>query len=136
MDLSLRSTTFGQDDQSWLISCNPSTNKGITLDKSLFTEATHYPDGYLKSGIVLGKVTATGLYGPYNDSLSTGVEVAAGILYAAVPIRSTADVDPGGALMRRGVVTEAKLSIANGATGRGYIDTAGKVDLAGRIDFD
>jgi hypothetical protein len=136
VDLSIRSTTLGQDDQSWLIQCDPSKNKGITLDKSLFTEATHFPDGYLKSGIVLGKVTSSGLYGPYNDSLSTGVEVAAGILYAAVPIRSTADVDPGGALMREGVVTEAKLSIANGATGRGYIDTAGKADLVDRIYFD
>lgn len=138
MDLSIRTETFGQDDQSWIIQCDPSTNKGIVLDKSAFTEATHYPSGYLKSGIALGVITATGLYAPYVTAAVDGTGVLAGFLYAAVPIRSTANVDPGGALMRAGVVNETRLLaiVANGASGGGFIDTTGKADMASHIFFD
>jgi hypothetical protein len=136
VDLSIRTETFGQDDQSWIIQCDPSTNKGITLDYSAFTEATHYPDGYFKSGIALGKITATGLYAPYVTAAVDGTGVLAGFLYAAVPARTT--TDPGGALMRVGVVREAKLLaiVADAATGGGFIDTTGKADVVAHIFFD
>lgn len=39
----------------------------------------------IKSGTVLGKVTATGKYKPYNNGASDGTEVAAGILYNYLP---------------------------------------------------
>lgn len=66
MDLTLRTETFGVDDQSWLGSRHGIGEcVGVTLDISTFTEAVHYPDGFLKSGIALGKITATGKYGPY-----------------------------------------------------------------------
>lgn len=65
MDLSLRRKSFGVDDQSWLGSSHGTDmNEPITLDTSAFTPATHYPDGYFKSGIPLSKL-ASGLYGPY-----------------------------------------------------------------------
>lgn len=67
MDLSLRTETWGQDDQSWLGSQHGTeAPRSITLDVSKFTEGTHYPDGYFLSGLPLGKVTATGRYGPYG----------------------------------------------------------------------
>jgi hypothetical protein len=136
VDLSLRSETHGQDDQSWIIQCDPSTNKGIILDISAFTEATHYPDGYLKSGIALGKITSGGLYAPYVTAAVDGTGVLAGFLYAAVDVRSTTDM--GGALMRQGVVNETRLLaiVANAATGGGFIDTTGKADVVGNIFFD
>lgn len=37
--------------------------------------------GVLKAGTVLGKVTASGKYAPYNPTLATGVETAVAILY-------------------------------------------------------
>ena len=44
------------------------------------------------SGTVLGKITATGKYVPYNNSASNGSEVAAGILYQTIPAGITGDV--------------------------------------------
>jgi hypothetical protein len=71
MDLSIRTETFGQDDQSWLGSAHGTNSaRTITLDTSTFTEGTHYPDGYFKSGIPLGKITASGKYGPYAGRTS------------------------------------------------------------------
>lgn len=45
----------------------------ITLDLSKFTAGTHFPNGFLPAGIVLGKVTATSRYGPYGG-LSSEVQ--------------------------------------------------------------
>lgn len=133
-DISVQTTSYQVEKRSWLASphgTEPGTNPSVTLDVSAFTAATHYPNGYLLSGIVLGKITATGLYGPYNDTLSNGQEVAAGILLASVKVPNLADTtkDVGAALLVHGFVNEAKLPIANGATGRGYIDANGKADL-------
>jgi len=66
MDLTPRTETFAVDDQSWLASRHGVGEAvSVTLDTSAFTPSIHYPDGFFKSGIALGKITATGLYGPY-----------------------------------------------------------------------
>ena len=44
----------------------------------------------LAAGTVLGKITASGKYTPYDDGLSNGAETAVAVLYAATDI--TADV--------------------------------------------
>jgi hypothetical protein len=76
--------------------------------------------GVLQSGTVLGKVTATGEYGPYlNTDTTTGLGTAVAVLYAKVDATSV-DV-PATVTARDAEVTEALL------TG---IDAAGKVDLA------
>lgn len=69
MDLSLKTESFAADDTSWLRSRHgtQSTISG-TLDTSLFTPSLHYPEGRFLSGIPLGKVTASGLYGPYGGT--------------------------------------------------------------------
>lgn len=137
MDLSLRTESFSQDAQDWLGSSHGTdAPKSITLDKSTFTLATHFPDGYIVSGIALGKITATGKYGPYDDALSNGQNVLAGFLWTAVAIRTTADKDPGGALLLHCFVVEAKLPLAGASTGTaGRVDANGKADVAGRIIF-
>lgn len=69
MDLTLRTESWGTDDKSWLGSRHGIGEcPSITLDTSAFTPAIHYPDGYFKSGIALGKITATGKYGPYAQT--------------------------------------------------------------------
>lgn len=71
MDLRLTTESFGVDDQSWLGSEHGTqATEPVTLDTSTFTSGTHYPDGYFKSGIPLGKITATGKYGPYAGRAS------------------------------------------------------------------
>lgn len=128
MLLSQTTETFGQDDQSWLGSQH-GTDMGrtITLDTSAFTPATHYPAGYFKSGIPLGKITASGKYAPYNNAAADGTEVLAGFLLTAVKAPSDNTLDPQGVLYIHGVVVEARLPIA--------VDTAGKADVGGRIYF-
>jgi hypothetical protein len=66
MLLAQTTETFGVEDQSWLGSEHgTSSARTITLDTSAFTAGTHYPNGFFPSGLPLGRITATGLYGPY-----------------------------------------------------------------------
>lgn len=124
-NISVTRTNYQVENRSWLASdhgTDPGANPGITVDVSLFTEGTHYPDGYLRSGIVLGKVTATGLYGPYSNAANDGRETARGHLIASIPVKGQAKV--GGALLVHGFVTEAKLPTNHG------LDAAAKVELS------
>lgn len=66
MDLTQRVESFNVDDPSWLGSRHGLGEAvSVTLDTSAFTPLLHYPDGFFKSGIPLGRITATGKYGPY-----------------------------------------------------------------------
>jgi hypothetical protein len=132
--IGVESTAYQVEKRSWLLSqhgTDPGTTPSITLDVSSFTAATHYPNGYLLSGIILAPITATGLYGPYDDTAVDGRAVAAGILFSSVKVPNLADLtkDVGAAMVVHGFVKIAKLPIANGATGRGYIDANGQTDL-------
>lgn len=136
MFLSPVTETFGQDDQSWLGSEEGTSRAmSITLDTSAFVAGTHYPDGYFKSGIILGKITATGLYGPYNNAASDGTEVAAGLLLCAVDAPPLTTQDPQGALHWHGRVLVSKLPIAQGTNGGPDAGGAYKTDLP-QIRFD
>ena len=127
MDLSVTSESWGGDDQSWLAASHgQDMARSITLDTSAFTEATHYPDGYVLSGTPLGQITASGLYAPYASGATDGTETLAGFLLTPVKMTS-GGADVGGALFEHGRVVEANLPIE--------IDAAGKTDVAGRITF-
>lgn len=66
ISLDITRDTWGVDSLDWLAmrkgfdTCRP-----VTLDLSLFA-AGHYVNGFIPSGTLLGKVTASGLYGPYG----------------------------------------------------------------------
>lgn len=135
-DIGVFSQPFTAEDRSWLLSeFEDCYCPGGTLDITKFTLATHYPNGYIPSGTVLAPVTATGLYGPYDDTAVDGRAVASGILVGSVRV-----INPlGVALAKVGiaqVVYNAVISVSklpfnatNAATGRGYIDAAGQADL-------
>ncbi|MFE7799015.1 potassium transporter [Nocardia sp. NPDC057440] len=116
MDLTLKTDTFGQDDQSWLASAEGTDRaRTITLDLTTFTANTHYPDGWIKSGYALKKL-GSGKYGLF----STGDEsaaVIAGHLLTAVRIPSGA-TKVAGALMWHGAVIAAKLPHTTNAAGQ------------------
>lgn len=129
MDLSLTTQTFGVDDQSWLGSTHGTqATESITLDTSAFTPATHYPAGYFKSGIPLGRITASGKYGPYDNAAADGRETLVGFLFAAVKAPASNTVDVGAALFVHGKVRSSRLPL-------GAVDAAGQTDVAGRIRF-
>ena len=126
MDISVRSEAFGVEDRSWLGSAHGTeATRTVTLDVSTFSDSTHYPNGHIPSGTVLGRITATGLYGPYNNGAGDGRQDAAGFLFNTVTVNGTAD--QGAPLMEHGMVIQSKLPANSG------IDVAAIADLAGRI---
>lgn len=106
----------------------------ITLDGATLDRVTAFPNGFYPSGLTLGKITATGLYGPYDDTASDGRQTAVGFLAEDVPYDryGTASAPFGGALMWWGEVVTAYLP-PSPATG--LLDAAGKTDLAGKFRF-
>jgi hypothetical protein len=128
MDLKFETeATFLNDDKSWLRRREGIDDaESITLDLSLFTKATHFPNGFIPSGMTLGKVAATGLYGPYNNALGGGTAdqgVFRGHLLSAVEVRPTNETGKAGAaLFWRGTVRESRLPTNHG------LDAAAKVD--------
>lgn len=131
-DITVRKTDFQVEKRSWLLGptgTQPGETPSITLDLSLFA-ADRYPNGYIPSGTVLGKVTATGLYGPYDDAASDGTQTALGLLFGSIRVpASTGKV--GGALFKRGDVDATKLPFSSG---KGSLDANAKTDLK-FIDF-
>lgn len=128
MDLGLKTETYGVDDQSWLGSEHGTqATESVTLDTSTFTQATHYPDGYFKSGLPLGKITASGKYGLYNGAATDGTETLVGFLFAAVGAPTDNTVDVAGAMLTHGKVRSSRLPVA--------VDAAGQADVAGTIRF-
>ncbi|MBI2702110.1 MAG: head decoration protein [Mycobacterium sp.] len=127
-DISVHSSSYQVEDRSWLVGTHGvDVTPGITLDISKFTKATHFPNGYIPSGTLLGKVTSGGLYGPYDNAASDGREVAAGILFSSVRAIDTNTgnnlAKVGGARFIHGLVNTAKLPANSG------IDANGKADL-------
>lgn len=83
---------FGTGDQSWLASTHGIANcRTETVDISAFTKATHYPDGYLRSGQPVAKVG--GVLVPYDATEATvdGAGILAGHLFTDQPVTGVAD---------------------------------------------
>ena len=92
-----------------------------------------YTGSDYKAGTVLGRVTASGYYKPYNDANSDGTQVAKGILFEDVLVDDFLAQGPSltGLAMARclfaGYVFKDKL------TG---LDTAGETDLSAKTIID
>jgi hypothetical protein len=130
MDLSLRTEAFQQDDQSWLASEHGTSNaRTVTLDISTFVAGTHYPNGFLPSGMPLGKITASGKYGLYDNAAVDGRQTLVGHLLVGQKVGATNTVPIVAPLFWHGGVIEAKLPAGGG------VDSAGKTDVAGRITY-
>lgn len=129
MDLTVRDEVFGSENRAWLGSQHGTeSNRSITLDVSTFTAATHYPDGFIPSGVVLAEITASGLFGPFDPNAEDGRDTAAGHLFNSIPVRTGA-TNIGAPLLDHGAVVESKLPAASG------LDATAKADLAGQIRY-
>lgn len=113
------------ENHTWLGSAHgTNTGDSITLDADSFL--TTFPTGIVPSGVVLGKVTATGLYRQYVNANADGTEVAAGHLLTTTDLGGTTAAQTDkvtAALMWHGEVIEAKLPTNHG------LDAAAKADL-------
>lgn len=139
-DIAVRTQEFsGNEDRTWLKTRKGfDTCRSITLDVSSFLAAHVSAKGAIPSGTVLGKITASGKYGPYDNSATDGRQVASGFLFNTTVVGgpnglgsdvnlSTA-ADLGAPLLWEGVVSESALPAFTG-TVLGEIDSAGKTDL-------
>lgn len=72
--------TAGGIDARWLRSRHGEDNTiPATIDRTLLAAGTHYDEhGHIPSGLPLGKVTTTGLYGPYDPEATDGRAVLGG----------------------------------------------------------
>lgn len=134
MDISTRTTrTLVNEDQRWIGNGGKpiGTPRTIVLDRSLFDLTAAYPNGHIPSGIPLGKVTATGLYGPYDPAAVDGRGDAAGHLFASISVDRDSSGDLGAALFWSGEVITNFLPAAPAA----QIDAAGRADVAAHIAY-
>ena len=119
----LTSTTYGHASASFLASEHMMVKRvGITMDADLMT-ADANGNKFLMAGTALGMVTATELYGPYDDGLGDGRETGVGILLNDINLRY-GDVHAG--MMVHGSV------IADRCIG---VDANFQTDLKGAIIF-
>jgi len=93
-DIAVDTYSYTPPDRGWLLTelqgdKQPVTATSATLDFTKFTAGTHYPNGYIPSGVVLGIVTATGKLGAYASGNADGTQTPVGILYN--PIQVPAD---------------------------------------------
>lgn len=126
-DITVRKTDYQVEKRSWLLGpdgTEPGRTPSITLDLAAFP-TNRYPDGYIPSGTVLGKITATGLYGPYDNTLDTGLEVARGLLFSSINVPA-ATGKVGGALLKAGDIDATKLPWSSG---KGALDANAIADL-------
>ena len=135
--LDITSEAWNTDDKSWLgHQFGLDTARPVTLDLSLFNATDHYVNGFIPSGVVIGKVTATGRYGPYDPDGVDGRETAAFITLNAA--RVVRDGNESGTLtlsanagLWQCIVKESKLpALPDGSGGgEGIPDAGAKAEL-------
>lgn len=130
-DISVLTTEHQVEKRSWYLGTKdtPGFTISARLDISTFTQGTHYPNGFIPSGVPVGKITAQSsgqnvVVGPYDNAAVDGREVCLGLLFGYVKVPNLLDltVDAGGAiLVAFAPVSLSKLPIA--------LDAAGQADL-------
>lgn len=134
-DISLTSVSYQVGNRQWLLA-EPDVKLNLTLDISKFTAGTHFPNGFIPSGTVVGKVTSGGLGAPYASGNSDGSQVAYGITYGDAnvvrPDGSSATKVGISVVVFEAIVSAGKLPFQSGS---GSIDSAGKTAL-GQIRFE
>ncbi|MFD9792118.1 head decoration protein [Streptomyces sp. NPDC059070] len=104
-------------DRAWLGSLHgTNSTETITLDISKLIAGTHYiastdtnqPYSRIVSGVPVGKITASGLYGAYDPAATDGRQALAGFVFAETLFAPTATKIPA-ALLWHGVVVTAKV---------------------------
>lgn len=64
----LKSVTYGSGDYSWLLNTHGLNDGGQgVMDVSAFTKATHYPDGFFRSGTPVNAANRRALV-PWTDT--------------------------------------------------------------------
>ena len=126
-DISVRTVgSYGAEDRSWTIGEHGfDMTENAPLDYTKFTGA-NFTDGYIKSGCVLGLVTATDKYGPYDDAATDGRQTAVGMLLNKTKIPSNTATVASDAILTHFLCRAARLPYASGL---GALDANARTDL-------
>ena len=123
MDISVKTTVYQSEDRAWLASAHGTdATESITVFTAAFTRATHYPNGFIPSGMPVALITTgpgAGAYGPYNPALTNGQQHVAGHLFSAVPVRDNPPATVGAALHWHGSVLVSRLPANHGLDAAG-----------------
>lgn len=109
-DITVTGADYSTESRTW-VDADPGewTRRSVTLDLAAFDRATHYPNGYIPSGIPLAPTTAAGatpvLYGPATDGK------AEGFLWNSTTVK-TGVARVGAPLFEFGLIRENKLPLA------------------------
>ncbi|MFI0141457.1 hypothetical protein [Streptomyces luteogriseus] len=103
-------------NREWLASLHGTDSVDtITLDLNLFCEGTHYvcgdgcdPYGRVLSGVPVGRVAESGLYGPYDPEAHCGRQILRGFVIAEAPFAPGQTRVPA-ALLWHGAVKASKV---------------------------
>jgi hypothetical protein len=106
-----RTETFSTGDMSWLGSDHGIENsRTVTVDISTFTAGTHYPNGFIPSGLPVAVVGGVAVPYDSNEATTTGAGILAGHILTDQPVIGTGDF--GAPLFSHGRVVASKLPIA------------------------
>lgn len=113
-DISVTTTNYQYEKRGWLWGphgTEAGTNPSGTLDLTTFTAGTHYPNGYVPSGLVLGRITTGGKLGLYDSTATDGRQTAVGLLFASIKVPASTATPVGCAFVVHGFVDPARLPI-------------------------
>ena len=130
-DISVRTVgSYGAEDRSWTIGEHGfDASLNAPLDFTKFTGA-NFADGYIKSGCVLGLITATGKFGPYEPAAVDGRQNAAGMLFNTIKIPANTATIASDAILVHFVCRAARLPYQSGL---GALDADARTAIASRI---
>jgi head decoration protein D len=106
--------------RAWLASLHGTDQtETITLDLTKFTAGTHYvvstdpvqPYSRFLSGVPVGRITASGLYGPWTPAATDGTQALAGFVFAEAAF-APGDTKLPCALLWHGVVKVSACPVA------------------------
>lgn len=136
MDLSLKREVYGAEDQSWLASEHGTdAARTITLDTTLIPDSM-LRFGWVPSGLPVGEITASGLYGPYDPDATDGRGTLAGFLLSSLPGPKTPGNPIAGALLEHGKVLPARLPVALADVEAAQADVKGTIIFVTRRGVD
>lgn len=136
MDLSLTREVYGAEDQSWLASEHGTdAARTITLDTDLIPSSV-YRFGWVPSGLPVGQVTASGLYGPYDPEAEDGRETLTGFLLSSLPGPKEPGNPIAGALLEHGKILPARLPVTLADAEAAQADVKGSIIFVTRPGVD
>lgn len=128
-DISVSRSSSQVENLSWLLDRGGFEFESATFNAATFTQATHYPNGFLPAGTVVAKITATGIYGLYDAAATDGRQSAPVFLGASIKLPADTTKNFGGPICFSAVVREAKLPFP------AQITAAVRTALAGWVRF-